>query len=141
MDAWRQCNNNLSTQSGGGRRFFTFSQHLPSSFQSSKQRSLAVTTDSNEDGKTGILFVRYIFKRRPLSRNRPPPPPTRPTHMKPSVKWWTLNLTQQAVSAKRGLRSPDKVGMRRRQGVRTLLSTKTTKLEARPSYTLPLILV
>ena len=70
-----------------------------------------------------------------------PPPPTRPTHMKPSVKWWTLNLTQQAVSAKRGLRSPDKVGMRRRQGVRTLLSTKTTKLEARPSYTLPLILV
>ena len=29
-------------------------------------------------------------------------------HMKTSVKWWTLNLIQQAVSAKRERRNPDK---------------------------------
>ena len=33
------------------------------------------------------------------------------TIMKPPVKWWTLSFIKQAVSAKRGRRNPDKVGM------------------------------
>ena len=51
----------------------------------------------------------------------------------PPVKWWTFSLIKHAVSAKCGRRNPDEVGMRSpHEEVRTLLSTKTTKLEAGP---------